>query len=284
MRFKITMEACESHPILPCNYQYPLSAAVYRILGEAHSTHTQFLHDTGYRRPFRLKGFKLFTFSDLHTPFQIQGDRMYMKRPIADFQICFYLPDVAEHFLKGLFMQQQIDIADPVSRASFTIQQVDLLDDSLPDTPDGVQELMLRPLSPLVVGMKNQRGHYEFLRPDDPAFTQWLKHNWIEKYRAIENGDEQQLSRWISQTEIKPVWNGACYRSRLITIKAFTPQQTRIRGFDRFLLQVRAPRPLLKLALHAGMGLYNAMGMGYVEVMKKNFLSAHRMRSEDIAW
>jgi len=276
MRLQITMEARQPDPVLPCNYQYPLSAAIYRILNQADDAYAQFLHDTGHRAAHRLKGFKLFSFSDLRMPFQIRGDRLYVQGKKLSFRLCFYMPDAADRFLMGLFARQQIEIADRISRASFLIQQAEVLPDPLDRPTHQIEELVLQPMSPLVVGRKNERGNYDFLPPDDPAFVQWLIYNWIEKYRSIHGKiDFVETTQWgewdacRSQIEVQPLLNDVPYRSRLITIKAFTPQQTRIRGFDRFQLRVRAPVPLLKLALHGGLGLYNAMGMGYMDMAEK---------------
>ncbi|MEJ7683839.1 MAG: CRISPR-associated endoribonuclease Cas6 [Segetibacter sp.] len=55
-------------------------------------------------------------------------------------------------------------------------------------------------------------------------------------------------------------------QSRLVTIKAGTNAETKIRGYTKFRLEVIAPDEMIELALGAGLGLYNAQGMGCVEV------------------
>ena len=50
--------------VLPINYQYPLSAAIYRIISKGDKEYANLLHEKGYG-----KGFKLFTFSQLNVPF-----------------------------------------------------------------------------------------------------------------------------------------------------------------------------------------------------------------------
>ena len=57
-------------------------------------------------------------------------------------------------------------------------------------------------------------------------------------------------------------------KSRLVTIKADTPQQTRIRGFVGFSLKVKAKVEVLELALDAGIAVYGSLGMGSVEVVE----------------
>lgn len=50
-RIRLATEDC----LLPINYQYPLSAAIYSVLKSADADYAAFLHNSGYG-----KGFKLF--------------------------------------------------------------------------------------------------------------------------------------------------------------------------------------------------------------------------------
>jgi predicted nuclease of restriction endonuclease-like (RecB) superfamily len=56
-------------------------------------------------------------------------------------------------------------------------------------------------------------------------------------------------------------------QSRLITIKGGTDAETKIRGYIKFRLEVTALEEMIELALGAGLVLYNAYGMGCVEVV-----------------
>ena len=49
MRFKLTLLAKQnSNTIIPINYQYPTSAAIYKIIKKADAEFSSFLHDEGY--------------------------------------------------------------------------------------------------------------------------------------------------------------------------------------------------------------------------------------------
>ncbi len=65
MRFKLFLASQTAGAIIPINYQYPLSAAIYRILAKVDADYATFLHEKGYVVGEGLKHFKLFTFSDL---------------------------------------------------------------------------------------------------------------------------------------------------------------------------------------------------------------------------
>src|SRR5437867_13261396 len=123
MRFNLTLITTASPSIISMNYQYPLSAAIYKIIQRAYNAFAAFLHNTGYGQGH--KSFKLFTFSDINTPFKITGDRMQMLSNTARVTICFYMPQAAENFIKGLFMNQQLEIADKKSKATFVVQQIE---------------------------------------------------------------------------------------------------------------------------------------------------------------
>ncbi len=117
MRFKLTLQALNKGNCIPFNYQYPLSSAIYKIIQSANSEFATFLHDKGYGDGH--KSFKLFTFSDIKTSFTKNGDRMQLQNGHAELLVCFYVPEAAENFIKGLFLNQQLQIADHKSKLLF---------------------------------------------------------------------------------------------------------------------------------------------------------------------
>jgi CRISPR-associated endoribonuclease Cas6 len=171
MRFRLCLQATPQS-LLPFNYQYPLSAAIYKIIDRADKAFAAFLHNQGYGAGH--KKFKLFTFSDIRTPFVRKDDRMQLLNGEAELIICFYLPLAAENFIRGLFMHQHLEIADRRSKTVFHVTQVE----SLPEGLNGQTTLLLQPLSPVVAGWKNDRGHYVYRSPADEDFAGCLYHNW----------------------------------------------------------------------------------------------------------
>lgn len=63
MRFYIRLDRISRERFLPINYQYELSAAIYKVIDRADSGFSDFLHRQGYLA-FG-KQFRLFTFSRL---------------------------------------------------------------------------------------------------------------------------------------------------------------------------------------------------------------------------
>lgn len=259
MRFRITLQTADRPGTrIPINYQYPLAAAIYKILDNADEGYARFLHQQGYG-----KGFKLFTFSQIRCPFRIEGDRFIILGSEISFEIAFHLPDAIQNFIKGLFQTQMIDIADKTSKATFTISSVESRQNRLAHFAAEEPIVMrLRPLSPIVAGYHNEEGRYTFLSPDDKEFSASLAYNWREKIKTV--FDEETAASAELSLEVDSRASAA--RSRLITIKANTPQQTKIRGWMDFGLIVSAERRLIEVLMNCGVGVYNSMGCGMVEV------------------
>lgn len=255
MRLKIILKADQLNSSIPIAYQYPLSAGIYRILSKANAEYASFLHEKGYG-----KGFKLFCFSDLQLKFKLNGDRMDILSDTMSFEVSFHLPEAAQNFIKGLFMSQVIDIADKKSQSRFIMQSVEALPNSFAGKKDNeVIQVDFLPASAVVAGIKNEKGNYVFLSPEDPRFVQALLHNWKEKIKTTidEPMDEKVLSFDIFSLQ-RPA------KSRLITVKAGTPEETKIRGWLNFGIRVTGEKRFAELLWNAGAGVYNSLGCGMI--------------------
>ena len=257
MRFKLTLLTKQSsNTVLPINYQYPTSAAIYKIIEKADAEFSAFLHDKGYGD---VKKFKLFTFSDIRTKYKIEGDQMKLLTNEAEIIICFHVPNAAQKFIEGIFIHQEIDIADKRNKVTFLVSQVQALPSIFNN--DLIQEIQLQPISPIIAGIKNEKGNYIFLSPEHKDFTNQLMYNWKEKYTVV-YGD---TINDFEQNSIEVIFYRNPPKSRLVTIKADTIGETKIRGFTNFKLKVKGDRQSLDLLLNAGVGIYNSLGMGCVE-------------------
>lgn len=262
MQFKITLKATERNSSIPINYQYPLSAAIYKIIAKGNGRYAEFLHDTGYGR-----GFKFFTFSDIRCPFEIKGDRLCLKNDELTFAVCLQVPEAMESFIKGLFTSEKIDIADHKSKASFQVVSVETLPNLLALHKDNeIVSIQLKPLSPIVAGIPNDKGIDDYLSPDDPRFIQRLLFNWHSKIKDY-FGPSRAMGALLLM-DLVPTKQP--FKSRLITIKAETDAETKIRGWVNLELKVTAEKRFVELLLNGGMGLYNAQGMGCVTIESRN--------------
>lgn len=266
MRLSLQLAGFEDTQVIPINYQYPLSAAIYKIISFADAEYASFLHDKGYGVDGSHKKFKLFTFSDLKVPFAPPvSDRLYLKSRDASLIVCFHIPTAAENFIRGLFINQQLQIADRASRATFTINQVEVLSSNVP--AGETVSVILEPLSPLIIGKKNSTGNYAFRRPGDVDFCDCLIYNWASKFLVANPGLDVGMEELMSRLRVEVVYNSLPPQERRPIVKAGTPAQSKLRGYTKFRLAITAPRDMVELALNAGLGLYNAQGMGCVDIV-----------------
>lgn len=258
MRFKVTLQPCYGKVEIPISYHYPLSATIYKILEKGDKEFALFLHERGYG-----KGFKMFCFSDLQLKFRLNGDRMQILSETVSFEISLYLPEASQNFIKGLFLSQNIDIADRKSRGSFTVQSVEALPNPFAGKKDNeVIQVDFQPASAVVAGLKNEMGNYTFLSPEDPRFTEVLLYNWKEKIKTVfpdEHLEETTLDIKILEHQTPP-------KSRLITVKAGTREETKVRGYTNFSIKALGEKKFVEVLWGCGMGLYNsAIGGGFLK-------------------
>ncbi|WP_375448594.1 CRISPR-associated endoribonuclease Cas6 [uncultured Fibrella sp.] len=263
MQFTLRLLAAEPSTRIPFNYQYLLTGWLYRVLADADTAYTEFLHGQGYQAG--RKTFRLFTFSD----FRMHGYEVrpregcfVLTSPIVDWTISFYVEKAAEVFIIGLFQDQQLTLMNRHLRADFTVERVETL-----PLPPLTNVLTVRTLSPIVIAEKDETGMDQYLHPYDDAFGPLLLINLIDKYRSIQtgtnNGDNVPE---LGDFSYKPLTKASLIRSRLVTIKEGSPQETKLRGWYNVDFELRGPTEVLEVALLAGVGRYNAEGFGCVGV------------------
>ncbi len=257
MRFKLSLVPKKPKPTIPINYQYPLSAVIYKVLSQADYEYSEFLHTEGFKVNGGLKRFKLFTFSNLEAGFKRLGDRMQIHSN-PELIVSFHLPEAAQHFIKGLFMNREIDIADQKSRATFLVEQVEA-QPGLRDSGEMNSKVNFELLSMIICGKKDNDGNYEFLSPEHRNWDSAMLYNWKEKCRAA--GLEMSMMEKDSMS-IEPVFNKEKPKSRLIVVKANTKAQTKIKGYYNFEILAGGPEQALEVLYNSGCGIYNSLGCG----------------------
>jgi len=243
---------------IPINYQYNLAAAIYRIMQKGDAEYASFLHQQGYG-----KGFKLFCFSQLYCKFSLSGDRMTLLQPDAQFVASFHLPQALEGFVKGLFVSEKLEIADKKSKAVFAVESVEVLPNALAEYDDAEMiSITSIPLSPVVAGIKNARDHYDYLSPGQSLFAESLCYNWRSKIESCY--DAETAASALLSIEVLAIKQP--FKSRLMTMKANTAAETKVRGWLNLRLRLRAEKRWVDLLLQSGAGLYNAMGCGCIQI------------------
>jgi CRISPR-associated endoribonuclease Cas6 len=256
MRIHLTLQSSESQTILPINYQYEIAAWVYKMIHYGNAAFAHWLHEKGYTKDG--KSFKMFTFSNLEVErFQIQKDRFIILNQQAGLTVSFFLEDAASHFIDGLFRNSTITIGDKKSQGNFNVSTV-----QSKETPAFVngQPMRLKALSPICLSkpvMYNDAFNAEYLAPDHEEYALRFYDNLVTRYNVMhpnETIEKQQIYNW----KFKRLSHA---KSRLITIKSGTPQETRVRGF-LYDFECDAPAELLAFGYAAGFGEKGSLGFG----------------------
>jgi CRISPR-associated endoribonuclease Cas6 len=261
MRFQLILEQEGSAQLIPINYQYELSAWIYKIIRAADRSFAEFLHAKGYQ--CRGKTFKLFNFSNLYDfRYERIRDRLKLLSPQLCLDISFFVDETAEHFIMGLFNNQSFRLGDRITQADLRVARVAAAPVNISNNT-----VQLRTRSPLVVSQSRGRGEpARYLSPTEEDYADLFWGNLLDKYRSI----VAEVPPSFSTERLDFRCHTRKPKSRLVTIKADTPQETQVRGFF-FDFELSAPLPLLELGLLAGFGGENAMGFGCCDIVKKKF-------------
>ena len=264
MRIQLSLRPLHNSTVIPINYSYPLSAAIYKILQRASPEYAAFLHNKGYAAPSgRLM--KLFTFSRLWIPNVQRIDnalrgsqglwRLQVGSPMLD--------EFVQNFVLGLFESTDIAIGGQGCHAEFRVEQVEAL-----AVPPFREKMRFKCLSPTTVSTMREsenglRIHY--YRPHDEELSEGLRQNLLEKYEIM-HGDPPANDGFLFRLEANDQ-----PKSRLITIKEGTPEATHVKAFESYFTLEGSPE-LLQTAWECGLGEHNSQGFGMIEVVKANLL------------
>lgn len=273
MQFRLTLRPTARQTLVPFNYAYRLSAFIYAVLADADKQYADFLHAKGYAFS-STRRFKLFTFSDLIMPnvrVDARAGGMWVNSPYIEWVVSFYMDTAAQHFIMGLFQDQRCVITSPRHRAEFIIERVETMPVDITN-----QTVQLRTLSPVVIAEKDERGMDQYLHPADSQFGSLLVSNLLAKYSSVQTAvpageipdDELNTTSLTYRLLPNPGRNAAQPKSRLLTIKEGSREQTQIRGYYGFTFGLSGPTQLLELAVLAGVGRYNAEGFGCVGIVE----------------
>ncbi|WKN44380.1 CRISPR-associated endoribonuclease Cas6 [Tunicatimonas pelagia] len=181
MRFNLVLRVIGNHRVLPINYQYPLHSWVYRVIQQADAEFSRFLHDKGYTVGSRR--FKLFTFSQLKgEPYRIfaKEERIGFYGPELQLGVSFWLPEAAEHFIRGLFMGQQFRLGDRISQVDLEVVRIEAL-----PRPQFTETMRYRILTPVVVSIRlPEHKHPQYQIPNNNGYTEQLLKNLQHKAEA----------------------------------------------------------------------------------------------------
>jgi CRISPR-associated endoribonuclease Cas6 len=270
MRFRLYLKPLRDRQQLLFNYQYPLQSWLYGLLHRADESYATFLHQEGYTLTDSRKNFKHFTFSALQIPKTEKikpGDTyMVLRSETIGLIVSFYVEQAAEHFIMGLFQNQRLSLFNREVQADFVVERVETLPDRVEG--GGTRTLCLQTLSPLVVSEK-ENGLDQYLAPTDEPFARLLALNLVDKYRSIAPGALPEMDAYLAERLVKfrLLSDPDKIKTRKMKVKENKDAETKVVGYHNFQFELTAPVEILEVGYFGGLGRYNAMGCGCVEVV-----------------
>lgn len=255
MRFKITFSRTGRQRMLPMDYQYYLSAWIYKVIGNADREFARFLHISGYTNGNRR--FKLFSYS----PFDFGKPVLWKEKALFEIpveqltlKVSFHLAEPAEKFIIGLFNNQQVYVGDQFNGLDLIVKQVERLPEPLL-----MDTMNYMAISPVVISQRDEISRYAlYLAPSDTNYGQLLRQNMINKLNSTPGAatlsDEINFEFRIKNTP----------KSKLITMKPHTPEQSKVRGFT-YEFMLTCPIEIHQLILSTAIGEKNSTGCGWCE-------------------
>ena len=265
MRFRIVFSITGKRRFLPINYQYELSAWIYKRIASADADYAQFLHSQGYG-DFNRR-YKLFSFSPLEIrPFRLH--REYSAFELLGTEVAltfgFYSEIAAGAFIKGIFMDQHIGLGNRLHQVDMQVSRVE----ALPE-PHFSETMEWQALSPVVVSVHTEgKKHAQYAHPAQVGYGQAIIQNLISRWTAYHT--EQELVPLDAGEHNKEVNNTAFEllidkpKAKLITIKALTPQETKVKGY-LYHFKLTAPIELQRLVYASGVGEKGSLGFGFIK-------------------
>ncbi|MGQ1889227.1 CRISPR-associated endoribonuclease Cas6 [Thermophagus sp. OGC60D27] len=258
MRFKITFNRTGKLCMLPMDYQYYISAWIYKVLMQADKDYSTFLHDQGYgQSPTKL--YKLFCFSRLHFGrpklwkdrklFEIDATTLWLK-------VSFDVPQAATTFIKGLFSDQECYLGNRFNGIDLKVTGVEALPEPL-----FTETMHYRLHSPWVVSFQSDKQRpAQYLRPDEENFNDLSVKHITEKFLNTRKRKIPNL-----QITFTPAPQ---YKRSGFVIKPDTPYQTRVVG-NLFDFELTAPTEVQRMIWNGGISEKSALGFGWCELDEK---------------
>ena len=261
MQFKLTLKIDRKYgDNLPFNYQYEQSAVIYRILAQADTRYSLWLHENGYVLN-GTKRFKLFAYS----PFIFDKVKAIPQAGclniIGEKAIWFinFIPEKSTiGFIQGVFAHQRFTIGNKSFKVAFDVMGVEAL-----SMPPISEDMYFQALSPVCVKL-HEGNIIKYLAPSDPLFVKGIQKGLLSRYESLHgipypNNDDLQIEFVVD--EAKKI------KSKVITIKAGTPAETKVKGY-LFSFRMKMPKELIKIAIEGGIGEQCSQGFGFIKMMK----------------
>jgi len=263
MRLLLKLRANSSDKI-SFNYNYSLSAAIYKLLQFGSPEFSTFLHDKGYVS--NNKTYKLFTFglqlektssNNKFLKLESPNAYLYISSPLVD--------DFIKNFVIGTFENQKIEIFSEGLKTKFNIVTSEIIPE-----PMFKSEMKFKMITPMVLSSQIQfngklNTYYYRVEDDIENINKIFNQNLINKYETIYKksyeGNGLKLT-WDYDYLLKASKENKKLTKKVSIMKDYESPIEIIGMFCPF--KLKGDVELIKVGYEAGFGSQNAMGFGLV--------------------
>lgn len=174
----------------------------------------------------------------------------------ATWYINFVPQKSTDTFIQGVFNKKRFVIGNKYYKVSFSIVGIELM-----PQVELTSDTIFQALSPICVKLHND-GEIKYLSPDNALFEKGLYMGLISRFST--SADDKSL---FNEEDFSFVPIEESIRPKLITIKAYTPEETRVKGY-LCSFRLKAPKKLIALAYEGGIGEQCSQGFGYITTKK----------------
>ena len=255
MRLKLILQH-KPNQALPINYNYLISAWIYKTLGNADQEFANWLHENGFG--FGGKKYKLFTFSSLQPQwFDIDPKRQLfiLSKPPTVLELSFFVDETLKHLITGLFQNQKFSLGDLNHQVDFEVSAIEIL-----QNPAFTNTMRFKTMTPVFIS-QNVEGdkNGQFLSPEDESYEAIFFQNLQRKISAL-NYSTGPLENLVFSHSFRLLSRP---RSKMLHIKGSNK-----RGY-LYDFEITAPVEMIEMGYFAGFGGQNsAAGMGMVRRLR----------------
>ena len=157
-------------------------------------------------------------------------------------------------FIQGIFAHQSFIIGNKEYRVAFDVVGVEAM-----TMPQLTEEMDFQAISPICVKL-HENNKTQYLSPDNPMFADGILRGLKARYESIyDKPFDMEDKEFLFELTDKKV------KSKLITIKANTPAESKVRGY-LCSFRLKAPLELMKIAYEGGVGEQCSQGFGFIRM------------------
>ena len=229
MRVKVNCKLTSTDNVIGYNYNFALSALIYRMLARHDFSYSRELHEG--------RGIKHFTFSPIEFRKAGFGRKITMEKKRFSFILSSSRDKLIEAFLN--YDDQKHLLVTPGGSIRFKISEVEL-------SKPVITGNTFRLLSPLAINIRKNGKEY-FLAPHEEGYSRLLFENLIKKAGKQESD-----------------YNPDDFRFEVLSKNPQSKFINHVKGY-LYDFKIICPKELIKVGVVDGFGVKNSQGFGFVK-------------------